>query len=43
MDYIDVFKYFVIIGVLAVIVKKVWDMITEKRKKKTKWEDYLED
>ena len=43
MDYIDVFRWFMIIGIMLVVCKKVWDMLTDKKKKKAKWEDFLED
>lgn len=43
IDYIDLIKYAVFIMVVVIGSKKVWDMIQNRAKKKTKWEDFMED
>lgn len=44
MDYIKWFTYFIVVGVFAVVAKKIWDMITGKEGgKKKKWEQHMEE
>lgn len=43
LDYIVVIKYVVFTVVIAILARKVWDMITKKGRKEEKWETFLED
>ena len=43
IDYIDIIKWTVLVMVIIIGSKRVWDMVRQRANKKTKWEDFMED
>lgn len=42
-DYIKIITWVVLIAVIAIAGKRIWELITKKTKKQEKWQDFMED